>query len=98
MKLVYVGEENIDPYLTDEMSVFAAGCTPREHLRNRDGSAIQSWRPQFIKALEKVGFDGQVFIPEKRDGGGICDNYYETQVEWEYEHLHQAHVIAFWIS
>ena len=64
------------------------GPTPRD-------KETKSWRPEALKILEGLGFDGHVFVPEPRDGRVFGD--YVDQVEWETSALHQADVIVFWI-
>lgn len=69
-------------------SIFLAGPTPR----NTNAS---SWRPDFIKALQKTGFKGTVLIPETKIYNPNHD--YDTQIEWEDEGLTKADMIAFWV-
>lgn len=69
-------------------TIFLAGPTPRD----RD---IPSWRPDFIKTLEEKGEECTVFVPETSDGWWHSN--YEAQCEWEYDHLHMADCIVFWI-
>ena len=61
MKIVYTLEE-IPVFHSD--SIFLAGPTPRDR-------ETQSWRPEAIKILKEIGFDGIIFYPEfnpnKRD-------------------------------
>ena len=64
------------------------GPTPRD-------KETPSWRPEALKILEGLGFDGHVFVPEPRDGKVFGD--YVDQVEWEEKALHQADVIVFWV-
>lgn len=89
--LVYVGQTG-NP---NTFSLFAAGPTSRAHLRNKDGSEVLSWRPNFVKELEKHHYSGQVFIPESKHGGFCNDR--EKQINWEYDHLHMAKLIVFWV-
>lgn len=93
MKIIYVGEYCTSEYLDN--SVFLAGPTPRAYLKNEDGSAVKSWRPDFIKELERQGFKGSVLAPETADGGWLGDH--EKQTDWEYYALNNATKIAFWI-
>jgi 8-oxo-dGTP pyrophosphatase MutT (NUDIX family)/nucleoside 2-deoxyribosyltransferase len=85
MKVVYAKE----PHPTEVVkSIFLAGPTPRD-------KETKSWRPEALKILEDLGFDGHVFVPEPRDGKVFGD--YVDQVEWEEKALHQADVIVFWV-
>jgi len=85
MKVVYAKED-----LPTEVvkSLFLAGPTPRD-------KETKSWRPEALELLEKLGFDGHVFVPEPRDGKVFGD--YVDQVEWETSALNMADVIVFWI-
>jgi 8-oxo-dGTP pyrophosphatase MutT (NUDIX family) len=69
-------------------SIFLAGPTVR-------AAGAPSWRIDALKLLEKLGFDGHVFIPEAADG--VWKNDYDGQVEWEEEGLNRADVILFWV-
>lgn len=68
-------------------SIFLAGPTPRN-------PSVASWRPEAIEILERLGYDGVVFVPESE--GGVQPSY-DDQVEWERKMLDSADVIAFWI-
>jgi 8-oxo-dGTP pyrophosphatase MutT (NUDIX family) len=85
LKVVYAKEE-----LPTELvkSIFLAGPTPRD-------LETPGWRPEALKVLESLGYDGHVFVPEPRDGKFTGD--YVDQVEWETNALNQADVIVFWI-
>lgn len=67
--------------------VFLAGPTPRD-------ANTKSWRPEMIKTLEKYGFDGTIYVPERFNS---TDYDYNTQVDWEDKALHDADIIVFWI-
>lgn len=69
-------------------SIFLAGPTPRS-------SAVASWRPQALEILERLGFEGTVFVPESANW--LSHDDYDSQVHWEWEALNQATVVAFWI-
>ena len=69
-------------------SIFLAGPTPRD-------LETTSWRPGAVELLEKLGYDGHVFVPEPRDGKFTGD--YVDQVEWETSALNQADIIVFWV-
>lgn len=69
-------------------SIFLAGPTPR-------GKDIISWRNEAIKILEKLGFDGIVYVPEYSSWKPKTD--YVDQAMWERVGLSNATIIAFWI-
>ena len=71
-----------------EKSIFLAGPTPR------DKDTI-SWRVDAVKILEKLGFDGIVYVPEYSTWKPKTD--YVDQAMWEREGLSNATIIAFWI-
>lgn len=74
-------------------SIFLAGPTPRPPKPGRP--AVKSWRPEALEILERLGFDGDVFVPETPTWDQH-DNY-DRQVLWEWEALSQATVVAFWL-
>lgn len=69
-------------------SIFLAGPTPRS-------DDIASWRLEACSILEKLGFDGVVYIPEFSSWKPKTE--YVDQAEWERESLTEATVILFWI-
>ncbi|MDB5184287.1 MAG: hypothetical protein JWN38_95 [Candidatus Saccharibacteria bacterium] len=85
LTLVYALEA---PPLSYSKSIFLAGPTPRE-------AHVESWRPEAIKILDMLGYDGVVFIPEHRSGRWHGDWF--AQVYWEEHCLHLADCIAFWV-
>ena len=76
------------PVLNAIKSVFLAGPTPR----SKD---VNSWRPAACRYLEDIGFDGVVYVPEFSTGEAQFN--YDNQVEWEWEALEKASIIAFWV-
>jgi 8-oxo-dGTP pyrophosphatase MutT (NUDIX family) len=86
MQVVYALEDMPDAF---SKSIFLAGPTPR----NRD--EVESWRPDALKILEDIGFDGVVFVPEPKVA--TKDHVYEDQVEWEEKYLKLADCIVFWV-
>ena len=69
-------------------SIFLAGPTPRS-------LDVPSWRPEAIKILSDLGFNGMVYVPEKEVEDREFD--LDEQVWWEREALHNADVIVFWV-
>lgn len=84
MKVVF-SDENL---VIEGPSIFLGGPTPRI-------SSIESWRPAACKLLDNLGFGGTVLVPERHDWAQNFD--YIEQVEWEYQALEIASVLAFWI-
>lgn len=71
-----------------EKSIFLAGPTPRE-------KDVVSWRVEAVKKLEKLGFDGVVYVPEYSTW--VPKTNYVDQANWEREALTEATIILFWI-
>lgn len=69
-------------------SIFLAGPSPR-------GEQDANWRPEALRILEELGFDGIVYVPLPEDGQWAPD--YDGQVEWEDRCLQRSDVIVFWI-
>lgn len=84
MQVVYTGEL---PPEALKKSIFLAGPTPRSEK-------VKSWRPEALKILRKLGYEGVVFVPEYRDGviAGL-----EGNIEWEEMCLNMADCIVFWV-
>lgn len=70
-------------------SIFLAGPTPRD-------PDTPSWRPNALRLLSSLGYDGVVFVPEYKDEWP-ADSGYDEQVKWEERHLTMADVILFWV-
>jgi 8-oxo-dGTP pyrophosphatase MutT (NUDIX family) len=78
-------------------SLFLAGPSPRT-------LEVEDWRPAALKELERLGFDGTVFIPIPKDkfagtaepkfGDGWS---YDDQVNWECAARAMSDVIVFWV-
>jgi hypothetical protein len=69
-------------------SIFLAGPSPRDNQ-------TESWRDEFLAALEQTRFDGYVFVPLPRDGDFPTD--YQAQADWEQQAQDQSDVIVFWV-
>lgn len=90
LKTIYALEEYPREGIT---SIFLAGPTPRPP---KDGSApTPSWRPEALRILHDLGYNGHVFIPEPRSGDWVKN--YTGQVEWEEKGLERADCVVFWI-
>lgn len=85
MKVVYAKQEPPNSWVH---SIFLAGPTPREE-------GVPSWRPEAIKVLESLGYNGVVFVPEPEDGD--WRGSYDDQAGWEVRWLDRVDRIAFWI-
>lgn len=69
-------------------SIFLAGPTPRE-------GSTQSWRPEALRLLEAMAFEGNVIVPETADW--LSKGHYEQQAYWEWEGLATCTVALFWV-
>ena len=69
-------------------SIFLAGPTPRS-------SAVPSWRPYALSVLKRLGFDGDVYVPEAM--GWSPHSNYNAQIDWEWGALDRSATIVFWI-
>jgi 8-oxo-dGTP pyrophosphatase MutT (NUDIX family) len=84
LTVIYAGE---DFPTTVTKSLFLAGPTSRDPKG-------KSWRPDAIKVLRDLGYDGHVFAPENRETGPYD---FQGQVEWEAKGLNMADTIVFWV-
>lgn len=84
MKINYSDEK----VLRGNKSIFLAGPTPRS-------LAIETWRKEAVKILDNLGFDGIVYVPERKFDDRTFN--YDNQVLWEREALYNSDAIAFWI-
>jgi hypothetical protein len=79
-------------------SMFLVGPSPRD-------SQTPTWRPDAIKILERIGYDGVVLSPEdpldspRRNPDGSMNSLwdYNQQVEWELWGLEVAQYIVAWV-
>jgi 8-oxo-dGTP pyrophosphatase MutT (NUDIX family) len=72
------------------LTLFLMGPTPRT-LED----ARSSWREEALSILQELGFGGEVFVPEPRDGRWADD--YTDQVAWENEAMHRSDRILVWL-
>jgi 8-oxo-dGTP pyrophosphatase MutT (NUDIX family) len=72
-------------------AIFLAGPTPRAPI---GAPATPSWRQDAIAYLQSINYEGDVLIPEPRDGWRPD---YEGQVEWECTGRRQSDIIVFWV-
>jgi hypothetical protein len=85
MKVIYATQEAPN---TITRSIFLAGPSPRKNSHH-------NWRPEALAILERLGFDGVVFIPLPENNQ--WSQSYDDQVDWETRYLNMADVIAFWV-
>lgn len=72
----------------DQKSIFLAGPTPRD-------INVNTWRIEAIEILKELGYDGLVYVPERKNDDRTYD--YIKQTWWEREALYNANCIVFWI-
>jgi len=85
MTVVYVKQ----PFpKTFSKSIMLVGPTPRS-------PEVDSWRPDALRILKQLGYDGVVFVPEPKDGK--WRHNYEGQIETEEKMLNRADCIVCWI-
>ena len=89
MKVIYAQEE-IPKLFTK--AIFLAGPSPRD-------LDILSWRPEAIRLLALLNYDGIVFNPEFRDREKAAREGFvrDKQIEWEEIALNMADCITFWV-
>ena len=85
MTVVYVGQKFPTSF---SKAIMLVGPTPRK-------PEVPSWRPQALKILESMGYDGVVFVPEREDA--TWRHNYDDQIETEERMLNMADVIVCWI-
>jgi 8-oxo-dGTP pyrophosphatase MutT (NUDIX family) len=72
------------------LALYLMGPTPRAQL-----GVQPSWRAEALACLEELDFNGEVFVPEPRDGNWLGD--YQEQAAWEEAGLHRADRILVWL-
>lgn len=87
IRLIIVHSDQ-EPPRNYSKAIFLAGPTPRS-------KSVKSWRPRALKILERLGYDGVVFIPETSNGE--WKHQYLDQVEAEERFLNMADCIVFWV-
>jgi 8-oxo-dGTP pyrophosphatase MutT (NUDIX family) len=71
MRIVYAKQTPPESW---QHAIFLAGPTPRD-------PETPSWRPEAIRILEELGYEGVVFVPEPE--GGDWRGSYTDQANWE---------------
>lgn len=89
MKIKYYENK---PNNIQEKSIFLAGPSPRT-------KEVKSWRPEAIKILKELGFNGAVYVPEngKTTILKTDEKTYLKIFNWELFHLNKASLICFWV-
>jgi len=92
MELVYANE----PLPVRQIkSIFLAGPSPRR-------LAVEDWRHRAVHLLDKVGYDGHLFVPCPRDvfeGAEVESPWsFDGQVAWEVAARQQSDVICYWMA
>ncbi|NBX86386.1 MAG: hypothetical protein EBQ80_03980 [Proteobacteria bacterium] len=72
-------------------SIFLVGPTPRER-------SIPSWRPEALKILEDLNFEGTVFVPEDEGWGHFSPDTHQEQIWWEIKALGVTSCVAVWLN
>ena len=83
----YYSDMSLPDRISDN-SIFLAGPTPRSE-------DIKSWRIDAVSILDELGYDGELYIPERKTGWAGVD--YTEQVEWEHDALNNVGIIVFWV-
>lgn len=97
MKLVFA-DDSLPTEVTK--TIFLAGPNPR--YKNGD-VVLRTWRHDVLDELERIGYDGHVFIPMpigsfygETVSGAVSD--YDHQIEWEDAAMMRADVILMWVD
>lgn len=85
MQIVYA--PNLPPESYTK-SIFLAGPSPRQPDQ-------PNWRPEALRILDRLGYDGVVYVPIPESGD--WSHGYDSQVEWEVRNLNRADQIVFWV-
>lgn len=72
-------------------SIFLAGPCPRDDYSD-------DWRNEAIEILKELGFTGTVLNPTNKYYDETDKDHLEKQTNWEYEAMHKASAIVFWIE
>lgn len=86
MKVKYYKDEIIE----NEKSIVLCGPTPRENT-------TISWRPEALKILEKLNYDGIVYIPEYKNEKEYDSDFEKVKYTWERNTYLNSTVIIFWV-
>ena len=78
-----------EPIVKNEKSIFLAGPT------RRNSNFKNSWRKEACDLLEKMGFNGVVYVPEFKYDNNPMD--FLNQAGWERVGLQNAKAIVFYI-
>lgn len=85
-----VNYSNYDVIVNTNMpSIFLAGPTPRD-------KGVVSWRKNAIEILEKLEYDGIVYVPEYDND--LIKASYVDQADWERKAMQNSSCISFWVD
>lgn len=94
MNIIYPVDDNgMQVSLADKLnnSIFLAGPCPRKDYQD-------DWRFEAFKILEDLGFNGNVITPTNPNYNKLeADKALDIQTQWEYEAMHNATAVVFWI-
>lgn len=93
MNIIYPVNSNggVTPLNNVCNSIFLAGPCPRTDYTD-------DWRYEAFDILKELEFDGNVIIPTNPNYTKLeADKALYTQTRWEYEAMHKASAIVFWI-
>lgn len=79
-----------DDIIENEKSIVLCGPTPRD-------TNTPSWRPEALKILKKLDYDGIVYVPEYKDGKGYNSSFEKVKYTWERNTYLNSTVILFWV-
>ena len=85
MKTIYVSQSFPHSF---HKSLYLAGPTPRD-------PTVSSWRPQALRLLESLAYDGVVFVPESQEGQRSGDD--DQHMDWKLEAMRRADILLFWV-
>lgn len=72
-------------------SIFLAGPCPRNNYED-------DWRNEAVEILHKLKFDGNILNPTNKYYDESDKDHLSKQTAWEYEAMHKASAIVFWIE
>lgn len=79
-----------DKISENEKSIVLCGPTPRE-------STTISWRPEALKILKKLEYDGIVYVPEYENEKEYDSDFEKIKYNWERNTYINSTVIIFWV-
>lgn len=71
-------------------SIFLAGPALRSNQKE-----LYNWRVTALETLDKLHFDGVVYVPDKKDVQSVCHE--DDRINWEWKALDKCTTILFWV-